>query len=258
MNLELTEDKIIRYFEGELPTTEMDTFLKSIEESPEAVAMFEEYKILYDDLTGQEVSVPSERMREQFETTLKQAEDANPTLQPKVRKVHGYRIMSIAAVGVMLLCICYLVKMNIDKDDAVSDMNQQLMAMRMDMRELLDTGNTTNRIKAVNMSYDIKEADPDIVNVLSETLHHDPSPNVRLAAATALSEFASTTNVKNTLIDALAKEDDPSVQIELINALSNIKEQRALPGFDKMLENENLLKFVKDEIHLGKIKIESI
>lgn len=259
------EERIIQYFEGELSLSEENILRSEIAQSAEFESMFAEYSTLYTSMDEAPLHYPSERMQHRFDQLiLKQNKesanvDANAQKRRGVDRVFTLRqIMSVAAVGLLLCCICYLVKLNLDKNMTVSSMNSELMSMRMTMEELLQNESTTSRIRAVNMSYDLSRPDRDVLHVLCSTMQEDKSANVRLAAATALGQYAEEAEVKRSLIDALRIENDPVVQIELINILSSIKEQEALPGFDDLLENQNLLQSVKDELHLGKIKIESI
>lgn len=256
----IIEERIIQYFEGELSTQEKSDLQNEITSSSEFQDIFDEYQLLYHDMDNAEVYVPSDNLKHSFDQLLaSEVVTEKEVSKEKPARVYTLRqVMSYAAVGILLCCMCYLMKVNLDKDDAVNQMNTELVSMRSDMENLLRHGSTTSRIQAVNMSYDVQDADPDIIDVLCETLMTDASANVRLAAATALGQFTSEAHVKTTLIDALKKEVDPSVQIEVIGILSTIKEKKALQGFEKLLQKEDLQKFVKDELHLGKIKIESI
>lgn len=261
MMANIMEEKIIQYFEDELSTQEQNDLHKELASSSELQRIFDEYALLYGDMDKAESYVPSDNLRNKFDQMLasqvsQEVNIATPKKQPRVFTLR--QVLSYAAVGLLLCCMCYLVKVNLDKDQVVTNMNSEIIAMRSGMQDLLQHESTTSRIQAVNMSYDVDNADPDIIEVLGETLSTDASANVRLAAATALGQFTSESYVKTILIDALKKENDPSVQIELINILSTVKEKKALQGFDKLLEKEDIQKFVKDELYLGKIKIESI
>ncbi|WP_353718509.1 HEAT repeat domain-containing protein [Dyadobacter sp. 676] len=111
--------------------------------------------------------------------------------------------------------------------------------------EQMNNTSASERIQAVNHSYDIREADSDITQLLINTLNFDPNVNVRLAACQALTHFAAEDEVKEALIRSLAIQTDPNIQISLIEALVAIREKRAVDQFQQLARNQEVLDVVR-------------
>lgn len=111
--------------------------------------------------------------------------------------------------------------------------------------EQMNSTSASERIHAVNQSYEIQDADRDITQLLINTLNFDPNVNVRLAACQALTHFATEADVKEALIRSLAIQTDPNIQISLIEALVAIKEKRAVDQFQQLARNQEILEVVR-------------
>jgi hypothetical protein len=111
--------------------------------------------------------------------------------------------------------------------------------------EQMNSTSASDRIHAVNQSYEINDADRDITQLLINTLNFDPNVNVRLAACQALTHFTAETEVKEALIQSLAIQTDPNIQISLIETLVAIKEKRAVDQFQQLARNQEVLDIVR-------------
>ena len=111
--------------------------------------------------------------------------------------------------------------------------------------EQMNNTSASERIQAVNHSYNIPDVDRDITQLLINTLNFDPNVNVRLAACQALTHFAGETEVKEAMIQSLAIQTDPNIQISLIEALVAIKEKRAVDQFQQLARNQEVLDVVR-------------
>jgi len=111
--------------------------------------------------------------------------------------------------------------------------------------EQMNSTSASERIQAVNHSYEIPDVDRDITQLLINTLNFDPNVNVRLAACQALTHFAGEAEVKEAMIQSLAIQTDPNIQISLIEALVAIKEKRAVDQFQQLARNQEVLDIVR-------------
>jgi len=114
------------------------------------------------------------------------------------------------------------------------------------------------RITVASEAYKLKNTGNDIVDALVSTLNNDPNANVRLAALDGLARFYSETYVRKKLVASLKKQQDPIVQIALINLLTRMKESGILSELDKIVNDENTEKPVKDCAYSGIITLRSI
>jgi hypothetical protein len=103
-----------------------------------------------------------------------------------------------------------------------------------------------SRIAAATEAYQLKNADRDVVDALSETLDNDPNTNVRLAALDGLAQFYRDKYVRKKLVASLKKQQDPLVEITLINLLTRMKELGILTELEKMVKDENTMRALKD------------
>ena len=103
----------------------------------------------------------------------------------------------------------------------------------------------SDRIQAVNQSYELDEADREITQLLINTLNFDANVNVRLAACQALLRFEREEGVREALIQSLRIQKDPNVQLTLIDALVAIKEKRAATDMQWLARNQQVLEVVR-------------
>ncbi|MEX8546354.1 MAG: HEAT repeat domain-containing protein [Mucilaginibacter sp.] len=102
------------------------------------------------------------------------------------------------------------------------------------------------RVNAVSDAVELNNKDNSVVDALVATLNHDPSPNVRLAALDGLAHFYKEVYVRKQLVASLKKQQDPVVQIVLIQLLTRMKESSILNELDKLVNDEKTLRAVKD------------
>lgn len=111
--------------------------------------------------------------------------------------------------------------------------------------ERIGVTSASERIHAVNQSYELSDADRNITQLLINTLNFDPNINVRLAAGQALLHFVSEPDVTEALIQSLEIQSEPNVQIMLIEALAGIREKRAAGQFQRIARNREVLDIVR-------------
>ncbi|MFD2936702.1 HEAT repeat domain-containing protein [Spirosoma flavum] len=103
----------------------------------------------------------------------------------------------------------------------------------------------SERIQAVNQSYELAQADRDITQLLINTLNFDANVNVRLAACQALARFENEPDVRDALVQSLQIQTDPNIQITLIDILVSIKEKRAVHEMQRLAQNQQILNVVR-------------
>jgi hypothetical protein len=111
-----------------------------------------------------------------------------------------------------------------------------------------DQSNQTSaseRIQAVNQSYELPEANQDITQLLINALNFDENVNVRLAACQALMRLPNEPGVREALIQSLKIQTDPYLQIMLIETLVSIQEKRAVDEMQRLARNRQILEAVR-------------
>jgi hypothetical protein len=156
----------------------------------------------------------------------------------------------------------------IDAVDEDLDMRKHALAAKFKAQNLASKKEITfaalnnmespaSRINATLEAYKLKNTGNDVVNALVETLNTDPSANVRLAALDGLARFYQESYVREKLIASLKKQQDPVVQITMINLLIRMRESGILAELEKMVSDENTQKAVKDCAYSGILQLRS-
>lgn len=119
------------------------------------------------------------------------------------------------------------------------------------------TSSASERIQAINQSYELGQVDGDITQLLINTLNFDANVNVRLAACQALQRFENEPGVRQALIQSLQIQTDPNIQITLIDALVAIKEKRAVSQMQRLSQNQQVLDVVRLRAKEGSTRLNS-
>jgi len=107
----------------------------------------------------------------------------------------------------------------------------------------------SQRMIAASKAYQLVNIDHDIIDALTKTLNGDPNTNVRLAALEALGKFHREPYVKKKLVGSLKKQNDPMVQIALIELLTSMREKSILRELDKIVNDTRTIEAVKDHAY---------
>jgi hypothetical protein len=116
---------------------------------------------------------------------------------------------------------------------------------------LLQQQSAGERLRGVDYAYRVEQSDTQVLSALLHTVSHDPNVNVRLAAVDALRKFAGNPEVRNTLDQALTKQDSPLVQIALIDLIVDVRDKRAAPSLEALERAPAVNKDVKERAVWG-------
>lgn len=111
---------------------------------------------------------------------------------------------------------------------------------------LLQQQSTSERMKNVLATMDLKQPDRQVLTDLVGALAFDPSVNVRLTAVEALAQHADNELVRAGVLSALPRESAPLVQVAMIELLASAGAQDAAPVFDRLARDEKLDRAVRD------------
>ncbi len=135
---------------------------------------------------------------------------------------------------------------------------QQLLARKQALfAKLNDMASPGSRVAAAGEAYKLKTADKEIVDALVHSMTNDPNTNVRLAALDALTRFHRESYVKQQLVKALKKQNDPMVQIPLIQLLTKMRQTAILDQLEKLVKDDNTMDAVKDNAYSGILLLKS-
>ncbi len=250
------EEKMIDYLDGLMDSQEKEAFEQSLKEQTALMMELEELKSMTEDLHCLPEHQPSLELEQRFNEMLEEKISEETVSKPKVVALGRTSWKNIGIAASILLCGILIGWFNYQEDVAHTTANVQLDQSKMKyVNDLMEASSPMKRIQGIYESGKLSDPDKSMIKLLGNTLKTDPSSNVRLAAAKALSDLIDHEEVRVCLVEALAAEADASVKIELINILSNTRDKRAIDPLNQVIDNEDDLKFVKDEAQKGLLLI---
>ncbi|RNC86838.1 MAG: HEAT repeat domain-containing protein [Winogradskyella sp.] len=157
----------------------------------------------------------------------------------KIKRFKIMRYVAIAASIMLLATIGYVY--NEDRKEQLAIRDNLVMALG-------DDQTSSTRLEAIYEIEDLYEnqkEDEKILNAFFKILKEDSDSNSKIAVIDALLKFPDNQTVRNTLIDALGNEKEPLVQLKLIKSVAILREQRAKPNLEGIIEDKESLPIVK-------------
>ncbi|MBR9853638.1 MAG: hypothetical protein GYB37_03530 [Algicola sp.] len=246
-------DQIPDYLDGKLNPSEKNRFEQYLEQSEDFKKEVEEMKTFLQ-VMDQSVLVPSDRLKSRFEQVLEQekAEQGKVVqLGSKASSTWAGNVLKIAA-SIALLVAAFqmgsLFQQRKVNEDIAQLQNETNQMKQTAMLSLMENQSASKRIQGVNFIEEFEQPDEAIIQALSNRLLYDENDNVRMTAFEALVKFTSSETVKNTFIEVLEKEKNPSIQVSIIQALVQIQEKKAAEPMKKLLEKDDTQPFIKEQI----------
>jgi anti-sigma factor RsiW len=135
----------------------------------------------------------------------------------------------------------------------------QILSLRQEVGDIRQTAalsllrqpSSSDRLMGVSWAENVPQPAQPTVDALVRTLNEDRSVNVRLAAVDALYLFAGRPGVKKGLVESLASQSSPLVQVALIDLLVSVREKRALESLKLLAANDKLEPGVRKKAESG-------
>jgi hypothetical protein len=135
--------------------------------------------------------------------------------------------------------------------EEMAELRGQVHQMRQQLAvSLLSQSSPSQRLKGVAWTSTVENPDEKTLDTLLYTLNNDPNVNVRLSAVDALYLFSSDPMVKKGLIDSLANQASPLVQVALIDLMVEMREKRAADALKQLIQRNKLNSSVKKRAQL--------
>ena len=131
--------------------------------------------------------------------------------------------------------------------------NSEITQLRSEVREmrqlvvlsLMQQHSASERLRGVSWTYQIQQPDNEVLTALLDTLKHDASVNVRLAAIDALLQFGEMQIVREGVLQAMTEQTSPLVQIALIDIMVALREKESVETLRRMAVDESLSEAVR-------------
>ena len=116
----------------------------------------------------------------------------------------------------------------------------QMVALSM-----LQQQSPSARMRGVTYSEKIAQPDPQVLDALLQAVNHDSNVNVRLSAVDALQKFATEQEVARAMVNSIALQESPLVQIALIDMLVQLRARAIAPDLAQISKNMQMDEMVR-------------
>lgn len=194
---------------------------------------------------------PSSSMDVRFQQMLsKQIRKAQPS--PNLVRQFFHQLQSSWQLGLASLLVGIFIGWGFSspsntKND-LKELSTEIQSIKqMMVLTLIEQPKAQERIRAVNLVSELPQADQKIIDALISTLHIDANVNVRLAALESLVRYADEPAVRQALVETLARQESPLMQVAVADILVQIQEKSSLEVM-KNLKNSVMDDFVKEKL----------
>ncbi len=256
MEKEKLENLLIDYIDGKLKGAEKQAIEQEFVRNSEVYALYEQLKVVVDAMEKSAALGPDHNLKKNFDQLLEleiaKAKDSKTVFfQPAF-----YRIAAVITFLIVASVGGYWIYKNQQHENELASIRREVEATRQMMLAMIDNQQSASqRLTGVSVAYQLEKADDEIIGVLVKTMNEDANTNVRMAALEALSKFHLEPAVRKALIQSLAVQKDPIVQIALIQLLVTIKEKGVMKDLERMSTDQTIMKAVKDEAYSGILKL---
>jgi hypothetical protein len=257
MNCEEVESIIIDYLDNIIENSVRLDIEKHLETCERCLDELKDYQRVLNTIARDKMEKPDDSMRINFyhmlhgeikKSDVARNESVNKNSKPWYSHL-SYRIaagFALVICGTFLGLIIHGSMINSFNKQELAQLHNEVAALKQTaMFTMLKDESSSDRIQAVNYVNDLENPDEQVIEVLVKTLNHDKNVNVRMAAAYALAKFANQRSVCDSLVKSLSSQDDPILQVTLINILLERREKSALKPIQQIITNKNTLKEVK-------------
>ena len=258
MEREKLEGMLIDFIDGRLSDRERKEVKNLLETDTDARVLYEQLKHLTSAMDRSPEVKPSGNLYENFHEMLNQEIEH----QGNTRKKQVFLTPTVwrAAATILLVIgaamVGYYVNQYQVQKERLAKIEEENLQLKKNMLAQIETPNSASqRMQGVNVALNIARPDDEVVSALVRVMNEDKNTNVRLAALEALTHFQSDAKVKKALVSSLSQQDDPVVQIALIQLLVKLKEKGILEDLNRIIEDNNAIQPVKDEAYTGIMKL---
>lgn len=135
----------------------------------------------------------------------------------------------------------------------ISGLQQEVrMLQQVVMMNTLRNHTASERLQTID-TIEESPTPPDtaLIRTLLQTMNNDESPNVRTAAVEVLGRYIEREAVRMEMVHSLGEQDNPLVQIAMMNLLSRAEEKAAIAPIKKIADNENSLPVVRQSAEIA-------
>ncbi|MEM6844836.1 MAG: HEAT repeat domain-containing protein [Bacteroidota bacterium] len=214
-----------------------------------------DWKLLYQNSEKLPAPIPSDQLRDNFYTMLGDWKESSQLsswqrfLQSFNGSIRVSQLVGVVCVLLVGIALGFWLSPVQSYESQIGQLSSEVQQMREAMvLTLLEQPSAMQRLKAVSISTDLASVDEKIHHALLRTLNEDPQVNVRLAALEALLPYTQNSLIRQGLVQSIAQQNDPLMQIALAQAMVELQEKQAVGALKDLLEKENLNQDAKQTI----------
>ena len=209
----------------------------------------EELKTLWMELGNIPQYEPSPAVRAGFDEMLE------PYYRP--RRLQIWQLATAAALLVLGIAVGYYIRpSSVPSTELAALRNELYQTRQMVALSLMQQQAATDRLKGVSWSYQLQQPSAEVLRALLDTLMHDPSVNVRLATVDALRKFGDQPEVRRGVIEAMARQQSPMVEISLIDLAVDLHDTESVTALRQLTQDRTVDQAVHDRAEKGLMELE--
>ncbi len=263
MKCEEVETAMIDYLDNALDKAHRDEIEKHLLTCERCMDEVRDFQDILQTMSSAEMEKPDDTLRINFYHMLQSEINKQKAAEVKPAKKHTVSLWSSSwikvAAGVALLVAGAFLGRIIQPGMKTDNSSVQLGELKSEVTEMkkilmftmLNEESPSQRIKAVNYAEEIPYPDQKVIGALLNTLNKDKNVNVRLAALYSLARFSNSQLVRDSLVKSLETQNEPIIQIVLMNILTDKKEMKAVEPMRKIMSKKNVMKEVKEAAQKG-------
>lgn len=257
------KERITNWLNGELTATEVDKLEMHLSTCAACRQELESTRELFEAMENIPAPVPAGDLPARFQGMLdlyqESAAEKKLSWQGGIgrlfRNFFPKPIVQMAYTVIFLVIgyiIGYLLAGNGSTTKVQTNM-AQLSAEVEEMKQmmtlaLLENPSASERLRAVNYTEGIGNANKQVINALLITLNEDPNVNVRLATLEALLRYTGIPEVRQGLVNAIVVQESPLVQSALADVMLQLQEKNAVVSFKTLLNEKEISTPVREKI----------
>lgn len=255
MERKQADELIAKYNEGLADPAEIKLIEQLIEAGEVQLTQLRELASLEDQIQTLEVTGPSMNLDAKFYQAL--SDEKKASVKSTVSFNWNLLLPRLAFAAILILAgffTGYLLQSPSQKSE-VKQLTEEVSELKeMMMLSLLEKESAAQRLKAVSLTSEMPHASTKVTDALFTTLNKDENVNVRLAALEALEPYVKDSHVRTRLVESIALQDSPLVQMAMAELMVAIQEKGSVKELKKLLESDKTPQEVKSKI-LESIKV---
>jgi hypothetical protein len=274
MNCERIREQIPEALAGRLNQADRDALVEHLEGCAGCRTEVAELNAVWRGLetvkSGMDDAAPNAGAKVRFQEMLAAYQAGMAAAQPSARPVANPPRPSwfptqpvwrfAMAAGLLLagiLCGRYFPQTGAGSNLEMAQLRAQVENLhQMVAISMLQQQSPSARMRGVTYTEKISQPDPQVLDALLQAVNHDANVNVRLSAVDALQKFATGPEVALAMVNSIAEQESPLVQIALIDMLVQLDARGAAPGLARISKDMKMDEMVRQRAAWGLRKLE--